>query len=105
MNIKIENKLNILPIGIFLIWVLYVLYFFFFEMNSFASDSACGAGTLMIGFPIITILLIILILLLIAIINLFSKKSFYSDYSVIALICFFMMMCLFINTLLNRLFQ
>lgn len=105
MRLKIENKLNILPIGVFLIWVIYILYFFFFKINSFANETSCGAGILMFGFPIITIALVILILLLIAIINLSSKKRFYADYSLIALILFFMIMCLFINILLIRLFQ
>lgn len=104
MRIKIENRINLIPITLYLIWCLYVLYFFLFKMKSFANESPCGAGYLMIGFPIITVLLVSLILLLMTILNLLSKKSIYSDYSLIALIWFFMMICFFINILLIRLF-
>jgi hypothetical protein len=69
MKIKISNKLNSIPIALYLLWVGFVLYFFFFQIFSFSKETPCGAGYMMIGLPIFTFVFSLVALLLIAIIN------------------------------------
>ena len=102
MGIKINNKLNIIPISIYLLWLGFVLFFFFFRITSFSKETPCGAGYMMIGLPIFTFVFSLLALLLIAIVNLFSKKKYYTDFefisipfvfliAILAIIIFFLM--------------
>ena len=85
MKIKISNKLNSIPIALYLLWVGFLLYFFFFQIISFSKETPCGAGYMMIGLPIFTFVFSLVALLLIAIINLFSKKKYYTDYEFISI--------------------
>ena len=85
MKIKISNKLNSIPIALYLLWVGFVLYFFFFQIISFSKETPCGAGYMMFGLPIFTFVFSLVALLLIAIINLFSKKKYYTDYEFISI--------------------
>jgi len=85
MKIKISNKLNIIPISLYLTWIGFVLYFFFFQIISFSKETPCGAEYMMIGLPIFTFVFSLIALLLIAIINLFSKKKYYTDYEFISI--------------------
>jgi ABC-type Fe3+-siderophore transport system permease subunit len=99
MKIKISNKLNIIPISLYLMWIVFVLYFFFFQIISFSKEAPCGAGYMMIGLPIFTIVFSLFSLLLIAIINLFSKKKYYTDFEFIS-IPFFVLIGIMILTML-----
>jgi len=83
--LKINNKNNILPIVLYNIWVLYVLYFYFFKLEMFKNNTPCGAGYMMFGLMIFTPILSLLFLLILAIINLISKKKYYTDYEYISL--------------------
>ncbi|MCF6139691.1 hypothetical protein L1S34_00170 [Flavobacterium sp. K77] len=85
MKIKINNKKNIIPIGLYLLWIVFVLYFFFFKINSFSNETPCGAGYMMIGLPIFTILFSLFGLLILTAINLFSKKKYYTDFEFISI--------------------
>lgn len=85
MNIKINNKKNIFPIGIYTIWICFVLYFLFFRINLFSEKTPCGAGTAIVGLALFTIIFSLLALLVIAIINLFSKQKYYTDYEYISI--------------------
>ena len=98
MKIKISNKLNIIPISIYLLWIGFVLCFFFFQIFSFSKETPCGAGYMMIGLPIFTLVFSLFSLLLIAIINLFSKKKYYTDYEFIS-IPFFVLIGIMILTM------
>ncbi len=99
MKIKINNKLNIIPISLYVLWIGFVLYFFFFHIISFSKETPCGAGYMMIGLPIFTFVFSLFSLLLIAIINLFSKKKYYTDYEFIS-IPFFVLIIIMILTML-----
>lgn len=99
MKIKISNKLNSIPIALYLLWVGFVLYFFFFQIISFSKETPCGAGYMMIGLPIFTFVFSLVALLLIAIINLFSKKKYYTDYEFIS-IPFFALIAIMIFTMI-----
>ena len=85
MRIKINNKINIIPIGLYLLWIVFVLYFFFFEIISFSKETPCGAGYMMIGLPIFTILFSFFAFLIMTAINLFSKKKYYTDFEFISI--------------------
>lgn len=85
MKIKINNKINIIPIVLYLLWVIYVEYFFFFKIDGFAKQSPCGAGYMMIGLPIFTIIFFFLALLLMAIVNFISKQKYSTDYDFIVI--------------------
>ncbi len=99
MKIKISNKLNIIPISLYILWIGFVLYFFFFQIISFSKETPCGAGYMMIGLPIFTFVFSFFSLLLIGIINLFSKKKYYTDYEFIS-IPFFALIGIMILTML-----
>jgi hypothetical protein len=99
MKIKISNKINIIPIILYLLWIGFVLYFFFFQIISFSKETPCGAGYMMIGLPIFTFVFSLFTLLVIAIINLFSKKKYYTDYEFIS-IPFFVLIGILIITML-----
>ena len=99
MKIKISNKLNIIPISLYLMWIGFVLYFFFFQIISFSKETPCGAGYMMIGLPIFTFVFSLIALLLIAIINLFTKKKYYTDYEFIS-IPFFALIVIMVFTML-----
>ena len=99
MKIKISNKLNSIPIALYLLWVGFILYFFFFQIFSFSKETPCGAGYMMIGLPILTFVFSLVALLLIAIINLFSKKKYYTDYEFIS-IPFFVLIAIMIFTMI-----
>ncbi len=83
--LKINNKNNILPIGLHSLWVLFVLYFYFFKTVSFKNHHPCGAGYMITALMLLTPILSLLFLLIIAIINLISKKKYYTDYEYISL--------------------
>jgi hypothetical protein len=83
--LKINNKNNILPIVLYNLWVLYVLYFYFFKQEIFNSHAPCGAGYMMVGLMFFTPILSLLFLLILAIINLISKKKYFTDYEYISL--------------------
>ncbi len=85
MKIKINNKINIIPIGLYLLWIVFVLYFFFFEIIIFSKETPCGAGYMMIGLPIFTIFFSLFALLIMTAINLFSKKKYYTDFEFISI--------------------
>jgi hypothetical protein len=85
MKIKINNKINIIPIGLYLLWIVFVLYFFFFEIIIFSNETPCGAGYMMIGLPIFTIFFSLFALLIMTAINLFSKKKYYTDFEFISI--------------------
>lgn len=104
MKIKFENKINIIPITLYFIWCLFVLYSFIFQNEAFANETPCGAGYLMVGLPVFTIILGFLALILITILNVFCKRNFYTDYIFIAFIYFSMIICFSINILSNTLF-
>jgi hypothetical protein len=80
MKVKFENKINIIPITLYFIWCLYVLYFFLFRIKSFASETPCGAGYLMIGLPVFTIIFTFFTLIIILILNKMHKKKYHLDY-------------------------
>lgn len=98
MKLKITNKFNILPIIVYLLWVVFVMYFFFFKIYSFSNEFPCGAGYMMIGMPIMTFVFTLVSLLLVAVINLFSRKKYYVDFEFIS-IPFFVMVGIFIATI------
>lgn len=100
MKIKISNKLNTIPIALYVLWVLFVLCFFFFQLYSFSIENNHGEGYVMIGLQILTIVFSFFSLLLIAIINLFSKKKYYTDYEFIS-IPFFVLIGIMILTMLT----
>lgn len=99
MIIKIHNKLNIITIALYFLWIGFVMYFFFFKIISFSKETPCGAGYMMIGLPIFTFVFSLFELLLITIINLFSKKKYYTDYEFIS-IPFFVLIGIMILTML-----
>lgn len=80
---KIQNKINIIPITLYFIWSLYVLYFYLFRINSFANQTPCGAGYLMIGLPVFTIIFTLFTLVIILILNKMHKKKYYVDFEYI----------------------
>lgn len=53
--LKIKNKINIFPIALYLIWSGIVLNYYFFKSQSFQSETQCGAGYMMIGLPIMSV--------------------------------------------------
>lgn len=77
---KIQNKINIIPITLYFIWCLYVLYFYLFRINSFANETPCGAGYLMIGLPVFTIIFTLFSLVIILILNKMHKKKYRVDF-------------------------
>jgi hypothetical protein len=81
----IKNKINTIPIGLYLIWIVFVLYYFFFKVDSFSEETPCGAGYLIIGLPILTPIIALIALLIIALINLFSKQKYYTDFEYISI--------------------
>lgn len=83
--LKVNNKNNILPIGLHCLWVLFVLYFHLFKMESFKNHAPCGAGYMMLGLMFLTPVLSLLFLLVLSIINVISKKKYYTDYEFISL--------------------
>ena len=99
MGLKISNKLNIIPISLYLLWIGFVLFFFFFRITSFVNETPCGAGYMMIGLPIFTFAFSLLSLLLLAIINLFSKKKYYTDYEFISVPFFIVILIMIFNML------
>jgi hypothetical protein len=99
MKIKISNKLNIIPISLYVLWIGFLLYFFFFQIIYFSKETTCGEGYMMIGLPIFTFVFSLFSLSLIAIINLFSKKKYYTDYEFIS-IPFFVLIVIMILTML-----
>lgn len=90
---KIKNKINIFPIALYLIWAGIVLNYYFFKSQSFQSETPCGAGYMMIGLPIMSVVFALFFLIVIAIINLFSKEEFYTDFKFI--VGLFMMLAIF----------
>jgi hypothetical protein len=99
MKIKISNKLNTIPIALYLLWVIFVLCFFLFLFYSFSKESNRGEGYVMLGLQIFTIVFSLFSLLLIAIINLFSKKKYYTDFEFIS-IPFFVLIGIMILTMI-----
>jgi hypothetical protein len=99
MKIKISNKLNTIPIALYLLWVIFVLCFFLFLFYSFSIENNRGEGYVMLGLQIFTIVFSLFSLLLIAIINLFSKKKYYTDFEFIS-IPFFVLIGIMIITML-----
>ena len=87
----IKNKINTIPIGLYLIWIVFVLYYFFFKVDSFSGETACGAGYLMLGLPLLTPIVALIALLVIALINLFSKKKYYTDFEYITIPLFILL--------------
>jgi hypothetical protein len=85
MKIKFENKINIIPITLYFIWCLYVLYFFLFRIKSFSNETACGTGYLMVGIPIFTIIFTFFTLIILLILNKMFKKKYYTDYEYITI--------------------
>lgn len=85
MNIKVENKINLIPITLYFIWCLYLLYFYLFRIKSFSNETPCGAGYLMIGLPIFTIIFTLFALIIILILNKMHKKKYYVDYEYITM--------------------
>ena len=98
MKIKINNKINIIPIGLYLLWIVFVLYFFFFDIIFFSKETPSGAGYMMIGLPIFTIFFSLFALLIMTAINLFSKKKYYTDFEFIS-IPFIVMIAILILTM------
>ena len=80
---KIQNKINIIPITLYFIWSLYVLYFYLFRIYSFANETPCGAGYLMIGLPVFTIIFTLFSLVIILILNKMHKKKYHVDFEYI----------------------
>ncbi|MFT5753307.1 MAG: hypothetical protein ACI924_000521 [Flavobacterium sp.] len=96
---KIRNKINIIPITLYFIWCLYVVFFYLFRMNSFANESPCGAGYLMIGLPFFTIIFTLFTLLIISILNKIHKKKYFFDYEYIVVLFLLMLFFGVINIL------
>lgn len=95
MRINIQNNWNIVPIVLHLFWISYVFYFFVFRIKSFSNETPCGAGTLMVGLPIVTVVFTIVSLLLVSILNVFKRKKIYTDHEFIS-IPFFLLITFFI---------
>ena len=100
MKLKIQNRINIIPITLYIIWCLYVVYFYLFRMGSFANKAPCGAGYLMIGLPIFTIIFTILTLLIITILNKIYKKKYYNHFGYIIIPCLILINIVLINIFL-----
>ena len=65
-KIKIQNRINIIPITLFIIWCFYILYYFLFRIKSFANEIPYGASYLMIELPILALIFTVFTLLIIA---------------------------------------
>lgn len=79
-----KNKINLIPIFPYFLWIAFVLYYLFFKIEDFSKETPCGAGYMMIALPILTSIVALIALLVIAIINLISKKKYYSDFEYIS---------------------
>ncbi len=86
MKLKIQNRINIIPITLYFIWCLYVLCFYLFRMDSFVNKAPCGAGYLMIGLPIFTIIFTLFAFIILLLLNKMTKKKYYVDYEFIIVI-------------------
>ena len=62
----IKNKINTIPIVLYLVWIVFVLNYFFFKIDSFSEKTPCGAGYMMIGLPILTLIVALIALFVIA---------------------------------------
>jgi hypothetical protein len=92
---KVNNRNNILPILLYYLYLIFVLHFYFFKIESFQNYSSCGTGYMMIGLAIFTPVLSIILLLILALINFLSKKRYYTDYEFISLSLLFLIGMLF----------
>lgn len=96
----IKNKINTIPIVLYLVWIVFVLNYFFFKIDSFSEETPCGAGYMMIGLPILTLIVALIALFVIALINLFTKKKYYTDFEYISIPLLILVGILIVKTIL-----
>ena len=71
-----KNKINAIPVGLYLVWHCYCIYYLFFKTNS----NELAFEYVISILPILTIFLTILTLVVISFLNRGKKFKFYSDF-------------------------
>ena len=71
-----KNKINTIPIGLYLVWFCYCIYYIFLEIHSNELASEYVISIL----PILTIFFTILTLIIISFLNKGKKIKFYFDF-------------------------
>lgn len=84
----VKNKINIIPLILYLIWIIYLCYYFYFKLDSFEKENPGSAGYLMLAIPVFSILFVFLTIIIISILNIIKKFSFYSDFQFLGILFF-----------------
>lgn len=79
MKLKIQNRINIIPLTLYFIWCLYLLYFYLFKIKN-ATHLSPMKDYWVRYLPFFTLLFILLTLIIILILNQIKKKKLFSDF-------------------------
>ncbi len=79
MKLKIQNRINIIPITLYFIWCMYVLYFYLFRIK-YVTHLSPMKDYLVNFLPFFTLFFIVLTLIILLILNQIKKKKLFSDF-------------------------
>lgn len=79
MTVRINNKFNIVPAIINIVWSIVILFLFIFRVPEFETQKPEGASMLIFGTILISAFLFIISLIYIAIANFHNKIKIYCD--------------------------
>lgn len=82
----VKNKINSIPLFLYLVWVLYLCFYFYFRLDNFEKETPCGAGYLMLAIPIFSIMFSFLTIIIMSILNKIKKLPFYTDFKVLGIL-------------------
>lgn len=85
-----KNKINTIPIGLYLVWFCYCVYYLFLKIHSNELSSEYVISIL----PILTMFFTILTLVIISFLNKGKKIKFYSDFLFVLIQFIFLMIIL-----------
>ena len=82
----VKNKINSIPLFLYLVWVLYLCYYFYFKLANFEKETPCGAGYLMIAIPIFSIMFSLLTIIIMSILNKIKKLPISTDFQILGIL-------------------
>lgn len=80
---EVKNKMNYIPITLYLIWNCYLFYYLFFRLDNLDVKSASIAGYMMMIIPIFTLIFTFFTIGIVTILNQIKGNKLYSDYQFI----------------------
>jgi predicted MFS family arabinose efflux permease len=79
MRLKIQNRINTIPITLYFIWCLYLLYFYLIRIKNVTHLSPMK-GYLINYLPVFALFFILITLIIMLILNQVKKKKLFSDF-------------------------